>query len=87
MQAKMDAQLRGLGAGFLPEPVAKAHLKAGRLVARRVQRPGRVTRVSYAWRDTGGTRPGRALAWWLAQLESPATRAALLQRRAGGPRR
>ncbi|MFY8105203.1 MAG: LysR substrate-binding domain-containing protein [Ramlibacter sp.] len=87
MQAKLDAQLRGLGAGFLPEPVAKAHLKAGRLVARRVQRPGRVTRVSYAWRDTGGTRPGRALAWWLAQLESPATRAALLQRRAGGPRR
>ncbi len=82
MQAKLDAQLRGLGAGFLPEPVARAHLKAGRLVAKRVQRPGRVTRVSYAWRDTGGTRPGRALAWWLAQLESPKTRTALLQRRA-----
>ncbi len=82
MQAKLDAQLRGLGAGFLPEPVARAHLKAGRLVAKRVQRPGRVTRVSYAWRDTGGTRPGRALAWWLAQLESLKTRTALLQRRA-----
>ncbi len=82
MQAKLDAQLRGLGAGFLPEPVARAHLKAGRLVAKRVQRPGRVTRVSYAWRDPGGTRPGRALAWWLAQLESPKTRTALLQRRA-----
>ncbi|MEY2619350.1 MAG: hypothetical protein RL522_2352 [Pseudomonadota bacterium] len=87
MQAKLDAQLRGLGAGFLPEPLARPHLKAGRLVARRVQRTGRVARASYAWRDTGGTRPGKALAWWLAQLESPTTRAALLQRRARGPRR
>ncbi|MEY4651889.1 MAG: hypothetical protein RI884_470 [Pseudomonadota bacterium] len=87
MQAKLDAQLRGLGAGFLPEPLARPHLKAGRLVVKRVQRPGRIARVSYAWRDTGGTRPGKALAWWLAQLESPATRAALMQRRTSSPRR
>lgn len=83
MQAKLDAQLRGLGAGFLPEPLARPYVKAGRLVVKKVRRPTRVTRVNYAWRDAGGLGPGRALSWWLAQLESPATRKSLLQRRAG----
>ena len=74
---KIDAQLRGLGAGFLPEPVARAHLQAGRLVAKRVARPPRQSSLSYAWRSDGRP-PGRALAWWLAQLQSPTTRSALL---------
>ncbi len=79
MSAKLDAQLRGLGAGFLPEPVARPYLETGRLVAKRVERPPRVVRAAYAWRDAGPTGPGRALQWWLARLEGPATRAALLQ--------
>ena len=83
MQAKLEAQLRGLGVGFLPEPLARPHVKAGHLVIKPTQRPGRVTRVHYAWRDAGGLGPGRALAWWLAQLESETTRKALLQRRVG----
>jgi len=87
MRAKLDAQLRGLGAGFLPEPLARPHVAAGRLLVKRVQRPGRVTRVSYAWREDGRGGPGRALAWWLSQLESPATREALLQRGTGKARR
>lgn len=87
MRAKVDAQLRGLGTGFLPEPLAQPHVQAGRLVTKRLQRPGRVTRVSYAWRDTGRSEPGRALAWWLSQLESTTTRDALLQRRVGAAKR
>ena len=83
MRAKLDAQLRGLGAGFLPEPMVRPFIETGRLVAKRVQRPERVARASYAWRDVPGLGPGHALRWWLAQLESPATRAALLQRQAG----
>jgi len=79
MSAKLDAQLRGLGAGFLPEPMARPYLETGRLVAKRVARPPRIVRAAYAWRDTAGTGPGRALQWWLARLEGPATRAALLQ--------
>jgi molybdate transport repressor ModE-like protein len=86
MQAKLEAQMRGLGVGFLPAPLARAQAKAGRLVIKRTQRPARVTRVSYAWREAAGGQPGRALAWWLKQLESPATRRSLLQRRAGAPR-
>jgi DNA-binding transcriptional LysR family regulator len=79
MGAKLEAQLRGLGAGFLPEPLAEPYLSAGRLVRRDVQRPRRVSTVSYAWRhDKGEDAGGRALKWWLQQLKSPATRAALL---------
>lgn len=79
MRAKLQAQLRGLGAGFLPEPLAEPYLANGQLVKCAVQRPRRISNVGYAWRqsatdDTGG----RALRWWLDQLKSPATRAALI---------
>lgn len=80
MRAKLDAQLRGLGGGFLPEPLARPYLESGRLVAREVQRPTRTIRMSYAWRDAGNLGPGRALQWWLGQMDSPATRGALLER-------
>ncbi|MDO5623452.1 MAG: LysR family transcriptional regulator [Pseudomonadota bacterium] len=73
---KLDAHLRGLGAGFLPEPMARPHLASGRLVARQVERSTRVARLSYAW--SASTVPGKALGWWLAQLEHPVTRRALL---------
>ena len=79
MQAKVRVQLRGLGGGFLPEPMVRPYLEAGRLVARRVARPERNVRVHYAWGGPGFTAPGRALQWWLNQLQSPATRRALLE--------
>ena len=83
MQAKLDAQLRGLGSGFVPESMARPFIAAGRLVVKKVERPERVIRVSYAWRGAAKAGQGRALQWWLRQLESPATRSALLQRHRG----
>ncbi|MFM8556063.1 MAG: LysR substrate-binding domain-containing protein [Betaproteobacteria bacterium] len=82
MQAKLEAQLRGLGAGFLPEPLARPYLGSGQLVERTVQRPNRIARASYAWREAAAR--GRALRWWQQQLESPATLQALLERHAVG---
>jgi DNA-binding transcriptional LysR family regulator len=79
MRAKLDAQLRGLGVGFVPEPMARPFLESGRLVARKVERPSRVVRLNYAWRHAGHKGPGRALQWWLDQLERPATRRAMLE--------
>ncbi len=79
MQAKIQAQLRGLGGGFVPEPMARSHVAAGRLVIKKVARPNRLARLNYAWRS-GGLSPGRALQWWLQQLESATTREALLHR-------
>lgn len=81
MNAKLDAQLRGLGVGFLPEPMVQPYAETGRLVVKRVARPARVVRPTYAWRDAGPLGPGRGLQWWLTQLESPATRSALLHHR------
>lgn len=83
MRTKLDAQLRGIGVGFLPEPMARPFLDTGRLVARRVRRPTRVARMSYAWRESGPLGPGRGLQWWLSQLESEATRKALVDRHGG----
>lgn len=80
MRAKLDAQLRGLGGGFVPEPMARPFIDSGRLVVKQVERPTRRVRLSYAWRSGPGPGPGRALQWWLGQLESPATRRALLER-------
>ena len=76
MLTKLDAQMRGLGAGFLPEYLARPFIDAGRLVEKKVMQPPRVVRVSYAWRQA----EGKALQWWLKQLESAKTRNALLER-------
>ena len=77
MRAKLDAQLRGLGGGFVPEPMVRPYVQSGRLVVKEVQRSSRLVRLSYAWRSSDSE--GRALQWWLGRLESPATRRALLE--------
>jgi DNA-binding transcriptional LysR family regulator len=77
MAAKLEAQLRGIGCGFLPEPMVRAHIASGRLVHKQVEGPPRISRPHYAWRQGNG-QPGMALTWWLHQLASPATRCALL---------
>ncbi len=81
MRAKMEALLRCLGCGFVPEPLARPHLEAGHLVHRQTARAPLVARLHYAWRaERNPLGLGRALQWWLAQLESPTTRRALLER-------
>jgi DNA-binding transcriptional LysR family regulator len=77
MRAKLDAQLRGLGAGFVPEPMARPYLETGRLVLKETQRGARIVRFGCAWRASG--TEGRALQWWLRQLESEPTRRALIE--------
>ncbi len=81
MQHKIEAQLRGLGCGFVPQPMVQPYLDAGRLVQKVVARPPRLARMQYAWRESATTRPdtGRALRWWLQQLQQPRTRRALLE--------
>ena len=93
MQLKIDALLRCMGCGFVPEAMVREHAAAGRLVLKPVQRMNQVGRLGYAWRTAdpqlSGTarRPplGLALRWWLTQLESPTTRRALLERHGMSP--
>ncbi|HEV8690128.1 MAG TPA: LysR family transcriptional regulator [Ideonella sp.] len=85
MQAKIEAQLRCLGCGFVPEPLVREHLRHGHLVVKQVKRQRQGTGMAYAWRSAAAPQPkkaphGLALQWWLEQLASPATRQALLER-------
>ncbi len=83
MQDKLDAQLRGLGCGSVPECMARGFIEAGRLVVKKTCQPAREVRVNYAWRPGQQAQQGRALQWWLNALKSPATRSALLERHRG----
>ena len=89
MRTKLDAQLRGLGAGFLPEPMARPYIDQGLLVECQVMRPHRTGQMAYAWREPAarqGPVSHKALQWWLAQLARPSTRQALLGQALGAPR-
>ena len=81
MRAKLEALLRGLGCGYLPEPLARPWLAAGKLVRLQTVSGEPVAKLHYAWRaERGPGSLGRALQWWLTQLESPHTRQALIER-------
>ena len=88
MQLKIEALLRCMGCGFVPEPMVREHIAAGRLVVKTMQRSVRSPQIGYAWRAPDPSKPGAArkpqlglaLRWWLSQLESAPTRAALLER-------
>jgi DNA-binding transcriptional LysR family regulator len=87
MRAKIDALLCGIGCGFVPEPMVREHVAAGRLIVKPVLRRRVGGRIGYAWRTASGVsasarKPvlGLALRWWLEQLESATTRRALLER-------
>lgn len=75
MEAKIAAQVAGLGCGYLPLGLALPHLEAGRLVARLTGEPRRVARLYYGWRSSAR---GKALRWFLEALSEPLVRSALL---------
>ncbi len=84
LRNKLEALVRGLGCGFLPEPLARPQIDNGRLVVKATTRPAVSASLHYAWRAERQTLGlGRALRWWLQRLESPTTRQALLERHAG----
>lgn len=75
MATKLAMQLSGLGFGFLPEPIARAALRAGHLIEKAVDEPRADEALHVAWRSG---EDGAALAWWLARMRQPATFARLI---------
>jgi DNA-binding transcriptional LysR family regulator len=69
MSAKLNAQIAGLGVGYLPKHLAAPEIKAKRLVAIEVTTPRPPSPVCIAWRPN---RTGRALRWFVQQFEDPA---------------
>ncbi|MEI2414635.1 LysR family transcriptional regulator [Orrella sp. JC864] len=69
MQGKLQAQLRGLGCGYLPLTLAAPYLTQGSLVACATEAGVMLDEnVVYAWQ---ARKPGAGLAWWLEKLRSP----------------
>jgi DNA-binding transcriptional LysR family regulator len=79
MQAKLQAQIAGLGVGYVPEPLARQAIKQGQLVVKTTegvrQNAQSAPTSQVAWRSDAR---GKALAWWLEELRKPARRAALV---------
>lgn len=80
LQTKIQAQLRGIGCGFLPENLLLPYQQNGSLIIKKVCRSTRQIRMRYAWTLSNNLHAGRALQWWIEQLESPTTRNALVQK-------
>jgi DNA-binding transcriptional LysR family regulator len=65
MATKRALQVSGLGFGFLPEPIARADIAAGRLVEKTVEEPRAAETLHLAWRSG---EDGQALRWWQNRL-------------------
>lgn len=65
MQAKVDAQIAGLGGGYLAKWYANSALKAGSLVEKQVDQAKPQASLVIAWRTSAR---GRALQWWKERL-------------------
>jgi DNA-binding transcriptional LysR family regulator len=75
MSAKIEAQMAGLGCGYLPLNRIRDALARGALVVRETDQGERSSVLSVAWRQDAR---GKAVAWWIESLRSSATRAALV---------
>jgi molybdate transport repressor ModE-like protein len=72
---KIDAQVAGLGCGYLPQGLISAHLSAGLLVQKRTADRIESGTLEYSWNSDAH---GHAMHWFLERLEDPQVRAALL---------
>ncbi len=65
--AKLQAQLAGLGCGYLPSYLAAPHLADGTLVARRLDSETRRDMAYMAWNESAS---GNAARWWHERLQT-----------------
>lgn len=79
MNDKIAAQAAGLGGGYVPLNLARGHLARGELVVKPTESErehGERVALYAAWRADAR---GKAIDWWLAQLNAAEVRAALLR--------
>ncbi len=68
LQAKLFAQLKGLGVGYFPRCFVAAEITAGALVEIRLENPRSPEHFYLAW---DGRSKGKALTWWVERLDDP----------------
>jgi DNA-binding transcriptional LysR family regulator len=69
MAAKVNAQVLGLGVGYLPLPLANHYVQLGKLVIMQVAEPKPEAPTYLAWRNHDKTPMGKAQTWLLAAFE------------------
>jgi DNA-binding transcriptional LysR family regulator len=82
LEQKIAMQVAGLGTGWIPAPLAQAHLANGSLISRRIAEPRAAATLHYAWRRNDR---GKSLQWWLARLELPRVQSRLIGHRRSQP--
>lgn len=66
MQAKLQAQIAGLGVGYLPKKLAEKHVHSGELAIKLVAEPKPEITCFLAWRTNGG----KAQQWLIQHLHT-----------------
>ncbi len=69
MQSKLQAQVAGLGVGYLPIKLAQRYAKEGKLVIKQVAEPRPVGPTFLAWSNQRNSSMGKAQQWMLKRLE------------------
>jgi DNA-binding transcriptional LysR family regulator len=75
MESKIDAQINGLGIGYIPAHLIEPEMAEGKLIAKKVENEVRRREVLIAWRSD---HKGKALKWFIEKLEDPDLRKSLL---------
>lgn len=66
MQAKLQAQIAGLGVGYLPQKIAERYAASGELVIKAVESPKPKITSFLAWNNKGG----KAQQWLIEELKT-----------------
>lgn len=75
MESKIDAQINGLGIGYIPAHFIETEMAEGKLIAKKVENEVSRREVLIAWRSD---HQGKALKWFIEKLEDPDLRKSLL---------
>ncbi|MDP3678491.1 MAG: LysR family transcriptional regulator [Methylotenera sp.] len=69
MRGKLEAQILGLGVGYLPKKLAQHYADQGKLVIKQVAEPKTLTPTFLAWRNHRKGNMGKAQQWLLKRFE------------------
>ncbi|MDO9050312.1 MAG: LysR family transcriptional regulator [Methylotenera sp.] len=69
MQSKLEAQVIGLGVGYLPKKLAQRYVEQGKLIIKQVAEPKTLAPTFLAWRYHRKSSMGKAQQWLLKRFE------------------
>jgi DNA-binding transcriptional LysR family regulator len=68
MQTKLEAQLLGLGVGYLPIKLAQRYMISGELIIKSVSEPKTIAPTYIAWRQQPPAEMGKAQQWLIKEI-------------------